>query len=126
MPLLLLLSTPTTLLAVQDIVSVHRMKLTLTLHRTSESVTEACGTGPASGCAFPPDSNHVINLHAVDPKDWCDLNNIETMGHELLHAIDKHHGTWYTPIWFPPKDVEALRDGDCRFYAERQRKADGR
>jgi hypothetical protein len=87
------------------------------LHETQAAVTKACNIQDESnklvrvlGCWKKAGVGRGT-IHAVLPDNWCDINRIETLGHELLHALGKHHGPHYAPPWLQPEAATGCQNG---------------
>lgn len=93
------------------------LKITVVLHPSTAKVTIACGmTDPKDpkkllrvlGCWNPT----TMTVHAIRPKSFCDTDNLNTLGHEIVHAIGWDHGPDYRTAYFPPESTYGCVSGD--------------
>lgn len=104
--------------ATQRIMSVQTVILRITQHATRESVNEACHQEPGKnvdGCRYVELDHGVHIIHLLPPKDWCDMNAMDTLGHEVWHTLGNIHAPGYQT---PAIRVYVPEGNDCAFYAD--------
>lgn len=89
------------------------VQLDIRLYSTKAMVTKACKLPPGSavGCRIRQGPGRSIII-AVQPKSWCDMNKVETIGHEVLHALGKNHGPNYKPAYVSKGQETGCRNGE--------------
>lgn len=86
------------------------VQVTVVMHTTLADLTTACRLEPgtAVGCKQKLGQGR-FRIHVMKPSSWCDINKIETIGHEMLHTLGMHHG----PLFAPPY-VSQYQETGCR------------
>lgn len=97
------------------------LNIAVQLHDTVEETTKACDIQDPEdpnrlisvvGCWIPtPNAKRNGTIHGVTPKSWCDTNAVETIGHEVMHAIGWSHGPTFEPPYFVKESTYGCQNG---------------
>ena len=91
------------------------MIIRVVLHPTQDAVTKACSYTVkgkivrVNGCH--KNKKPIQEIHAIQPSSWCDINRLDTLGHELLHAMTLRHGPNFSPPYLQPEAATGCRNG---------------
>lgn len=107
---LALLASPSTSAREVTVPTQATVVIYLTLHTSLIKLQKVCGKNTV-GCNKRWD-NGTSQMHAMMPKNWCDANKVETLGHELLHSIGMFHSPNFKPFYLQPEAATGCRNGD--------------
>jgi hypothetical protein len=95
------------------------VQLQITLTHPAE-VNKLCNPGKprnewvnVNGCYFALGPGRGIII-SRQPRDWCDAEYLETLGHEVMHAMGMHH----SPLSVPPM-INSQGGRACHFLYSR-------
>ncbi len=87
------------------------------LYKTNAHTTIACGIQADDGQLMRVQGcvkrfKMPVELHATVPKNWCDINRLDTLGHEVMHVLGRSHSPEYTPPYIQPEAATGCTNGD--------------
>lgn len=53
-----------------------------------------------------------VEIHLVQPSNWCAMNQVETIGHEVMHLVGWHHGPDFVPPYIDDQRATGCRNGE--------------
>ena len=111
---LALLALPTMSVSAPHVLT-KTMIIRVVLHPDRQAVTKACNVQvgnkilPVQGCVRW--MGKVREVHAIHPKSWCDINRLDTLGHEVMHLMGFNHSPNYAPPWLQPEAATGCMNG---------------
>lgn len=84
--------------------SIKVIMLTILEYRTLEEIRQVCSpndpTSRPRACTWR-DKRGQATIAVIQPKNWCDWNQLKTWGHELWHVYGWNHSSAFKQYWDP-------------------------